>query len=98
ERARQVLVRLVAAEKALRDSAQVELDELLVRRGTIEADLTGAAGERESALAVSYELRSRAARLAVQRESATRWIVRLRAELAEAEADAARPGPSPEEL
>jgi chromosome segregation protein len=34
----------------------------------------------------------------VQRESAARLIVRLRAELAEAEADAARGGPSPEEL
>ncbi len=76
----------------------MKLDELLARRGTIEAYLTGAAGEREAALAVSYELRSRAARLAVQRESATRLIARLRAELAEAEADAARPGPSPEEL
>ncbi len=98
ERARQALARLLAAEKVLRDAAQVKLDELLARRGTIEAYLTGAAGEREAALAVSYELRSRAARLAVQRESATRLIARLRAELAEAEADAARPGPSPEEL
>ncbi len=98
ERARQALARLLAAEKVLRDAAQVKLDELLARRGTIEADLTGAAGEREAALAVSYELRSRAARLAVQRESATRLIARLRAELAEAEAEAARPGPSPEEL
>ena len=98
ERARQVLARLLAAEQALHDAAQVQLDELLARRATIEEELTGAAGERESALSVSYELRSRAARLAVQRETATRMIARLRAELAEAEADAARPGPSPEEL
>jgi chromosome segregation protein len=98
ERARQVLARLLAAEQALHDSAQVQLDELLARRATIEEELTGAAGERESALSVSYELRSRAARLAVQRETATRMIAHLRAELAEAEADAARPGPSPEEL
>ena len=98
ERARQVLARLAAAERALHDAAQQQLDELLVRRATIEEELTGAAGEREAALSVSYELRSRAARLAVQRESATRMIARLRSELADAEADAARPGPSPEEL
>src|SRR5581483_11157257 len=89
---------LLAAERALHDAAQRELDELLARRSGIEEELTGAAGEREAALAVSYELRSRAARLAVQRESATRMIARLRSELADAEADAARPGPSPEEL
>jgi chromosome segregation protein len=98
ERARQVLARLLVAENALRAAAQEKLDGLLVERGSIEAELTGAAGEREAALAVSYELRSRAARLAVQRESATRLIARLRSELAEAEADAARGGPSPEEL
>jgi chromosome segregation protein len=98
ERARQVLTRLAAAERALHDAAQRQLDELLERRAEIEKELTGAAGERESALAVSYELRSRAARLAVQRETATRMIARLRSELADAEADAARPGPSPEEL
>jgi chromosome segregation protein len=98
ERARQALARLLTAENTLRAAAQARLDELLVERGGIEEELTGAAGEREAALSVSYELRSRAARLAVQRESATRLIVRLRAELAEAEADAARGGPSPEEL
>ncbi len=98
ERARQALSRLLSAENALRTAAQAKLDELLVERGVIEEDLTGAAGEREAALSVSYELRSRAARLAVQRESATRLIVRLRSELAEAEADAARGGPSPEQL
>jgi chromosome segregation protein len=98
ERARQLLARLAAAERALHDAAQLELDALLAQRAEIEQELTGAAGERESALAVSYELRSRAARLAVQRETATRMIARLRTELAEAEADAGRPGPSPEEL
>jgi chromosome segregation protein len=98
ERARQALNRVVAVERALRDATQAQLDELLARRATIEEELTGAAGEREAALAVSYELRSRAARLAVQRESAMRMIARLSSELAEAEADAARSGPSPEEL
>jgi chromosome segregation protein len=98
ERTRQVLARLVAAEYALHDRAQRQLDELLSQRAEIEKELTGAAGERESALSVSYELRSRAARLAVQRETAARMIARLRGELADAEADAARPGPSPEEL
>src|SRR5256885_1381183 len=98
ERARQVLARLLAAERGLGDATQAKLDELLVRRSAIESELTGAAGEREAALSVSYELRSRAARLAVQRESATRMIARLRSELADAEADAERPGPSPEQL
>src|SRR5439155_1677880 len=98
ERARQALARLLAAERVLRDAVLTKLDELLAGRAAIEAELTGAAGEREAALSVSYELRSRAARLAVQRESATRLSARLRAELADAEADAARPGPSPEEL
>jgi chromosome segregation protein len=98
ERARQALVRVIAAERSLRDSTQAQLDELLAERAAIERDLTGAAGERESALAVSFELRSRAARLAVQRESAGRMIARIGVELADAEADASRPGPSPEEL
>jgi chromosome segregation protein len=98
ERARRALARVLAAERALQAAAQVRLDEVLAERTGIEDELTGAAGEREAALSVSYELRSRAARLAVQRESATRLIARLRAELAEAEADAARKGPLPEEL
>ncbi len=98
ERARQALVRLLAAERAARTDAQARLDEVLAERRAIEAELTGAAGEREAALSVSYELRSRAAGLAVQHESAGRLAVRLRMELAEAEADAARGGPSPQQL
>jgi chromosome segregation protein len=98
ERARQALRRLLAAERALRASAQVRLDEVLAQRAEIEGELTGAAGEREAALSVSYELRRQAARLAVQRESAQRLIERLSAELAEAEEEARRGGPSPEEL
>jgi chromosome segregation protein len=98
ERARQALRRLLAAERALRGSAQEKLDVVLARRAEIEAELTGAAGERESALSVSYELRRQAARLAVQRESAQRLIQRLSSELAEAEEDARRGGPSPEQL
>jgi chromosome segregation protein len=98
ERARQALARLAAAERSVCTVVQASLDELLERRSAIESELTGAAGEREAALSVSYELRSRAARLAVQRESATRLIARLRGELADAEQDAARGGPSPEEL
>ena len=98
ERARRALMRLLGAERAARASAQARLDEMLVERTGIEDELTGAAGEREAALSVSYELRSRAARLAVQQESAARLLARLQTELAEAEADAARGGPSPEEL
>ena len=98
ERARRALMRLLGAERAARASAQARLDDVLAERSGIEDELTGAAGEREAALSVSYELRSRAARLAVQRESATRLLARLQTELAEAEADAARGGPSPEEL
>jgi len=98
ERARRALARLLAAERALREAAEAGVDELVARRTLIEEELTGAAGEREAALSVSYELRSRAARLAVRRESAAGLVARLRAELAEAETDAARGGPSPEEL
>ena len=50
ERARQVLARLLTAENTLRTAAQARLDELLVERGGIEEELTGAAGEREAAL------------------------------------------------
>ena len=98
ERARQVLARLLVAEAAGRTLAAVRLEELLAERREIERELTGAAGEREAALAVSYELRSRTARLSIQRESAERVAGRLRAELAEAEADHSRGGPSPREL
>jgi chromosome segregation protein len=98
ERARQALARLLVAERAARGEAQARLDEVLAERQGIEAELTGAAGEREAALSVSYELRSRAAGLAVQREAAERLATRLRSELAEAEADAARGGPSPQQL
>jgi chromosome segregation protein len=98
ERARQALKKLLAAEKALRSSGQEKLDAVLAQRAEIEAELTGAAGEREAALAVSYELRRQAARLAVQRESAQRLIQRLSSELAEAEEDERRGGPSPQQL
>ncbi|MBX5473544.1 MAG: AAA family ATPase, partial [Thermoleophilia bacterium] len=98
ERARQALGRLAAAERAAREAAQARLDEVLAERRTVEAKLTGAAGEREAALAVSYELRSRGAGLALQREAAQRLVGLLDAELAEAEAEAARGGASPREL
>ena len=78
ERARRALARLLGAERAVQASAQERLDVVLAERTQIEETLTGAAGEREAALSVSYELRSRAARLAVQRESAVRLIARLR--------------------
>ena len=98
ERARWALARLIAAERSEGAAARAVLDSLSTERRSIEAELTGAAGEREAALAVSYELRSRAAALAVQRESAERFAARVRGELVEAEADAARGGPSPQQL
>ncbi|HEU5244079.1 MAG TPA: AAA family ATPase, partial [Gaiellaceae bacterium] len=98
ERARQVLARLLVAEASGRTGLEARLDELLAERREIERELTGAAGDREAALAVSYELRSHVARLSVQRESAERLATRLRTELAAAEAHAARGGPSPREL
>ncbi len=98
ERARQSLARLLGAERAAAAAAQAALEEALAERGAIEAELTGAAGEREAALSVSYELRSRAAGLAVQREGAARLASGLHAELAEAEAEVQRGGPSPREL
>ncbi|HEY7421261.1 MAG TPA: AAA family ATPase [Gaiellaceae bacterium] len=98
ERARQVLARLLVAEAAGRTEHDARLEELLAERREIERELTGSAGEREAALAVSYELRSHVARLSIQRESAERMSGRFRAELAEAEAEQARGGPSPREL
>ena len=98
ERAHQVLARLLVAEAAGRTGLEARLEKLLAERRDIERELTGAAGEREAALAVSYELRSHVVRLSVQRESAERLASRLRSELAEAEADTARSGPSPREL
>jgi chromosome segregation protein len=98
ERTRQVLARLLVAEAAECSAREARLDELLGERRGIESELTGAAGEREAALAVSYELRSRVAQLSVQRESAERLASRLRGDLAEAEAATARGGPSPREL
>jgi chromosome segregation protein len=98
ERARRVLACLLVAEAAARAGHGARLEELLEERRGIESELTGAAGGREAALAVSYELRSHGARLSVQRESAERLAGRLRAELAEAEAEAARGGPSPRDL
>ncbi|HEY5695022.1 MAG TPA: chromosome segregation protein SMC [Gaiellaceae bacterium] len=98
ERARRALTLLLVAEVEERRGQEARLDELLAERRGIEGELTGAAGEREAALAVSYELRSRVAGLSVQRESAERLAVRLRADLADAEAEAARGGPSPRDL
>jgi chromosome segregation protein len=98
ERARRALARILVAARAARGEADSRLEQLLVERREIERELTGAAGEREAALSLSFELRSRAATLALQRESAERLVARLRAELAEAEAQAARGGPSPAEL
>jgi chromosome segregation protein len=98
ERARQALARLLGAERAAAAGLQDRLDTLLAERAEIEAELTGAAGDREGALSVSFELRSRAAGLGVQHESAQRLVAALRVELAEAEADAARGGPTPQEL
>jgi chromosome segregation protein len=98
ERARRALARLLGAERATAAGLQGRLDTLLADRAAIEGELTGAAGEREAALSVSFELRSRAAGLAVQHESAQRLVAGLRVELAEAEADAARGGPTPQEL
>ena len=98
ERARQALVRLLAAERSARSGLEERLSDLLAERRRIESELTGAAEERGGALSVSYELRSRAAALTVQREAAERLAARLGAELAEAEEDALSSGPSPREL
>ncbi len=97
-RARQALLLVLAAERGARADAEARLESVLAERQEIEQELTGAAGAREEALAVSYELRARTAALSLQREAAERLAASLRAELAEAEAEAARGGPSPQEL
>jgi len=78
ERARQVLTRLLAAEKRIASRRAGEARRVLVERGSIEAELTGAAGERELHW-LCLRAAQRAARLAVQRESATRLIARCAA-------------------
>ena len=99
ERARQALARAARgrARAARRDAGAARRAARAPRRRS-KHELTGAAGERESALVGLLR--------AAQPRGAARGAARVgdaadraaRAELAEAEADAARRGPSPEEL
>jgi chromosome segregation protein len=74
------------------------LEALVAERAQVEESLAGAAGVREGAGAVLLELRSRAERLALRRESVQRLVPELEAELAEARIAARAKGPSPAEL
>ncbi len=93
ERARLVHERLAALEAQRAQSVQERLEALRERRGTVEADLTAAAGGTAGALLL--RLRTARERLAVRRESAGTLAERLRAELVEAQASARADAPDP---
>jgi len=96
ERARAAQERLAALERAAAARADEQLESLRAERRRIEADLAEAAGGRERvalhALGMARE------RIGMRAESLAGFRERIRVELAEADAAARRPGPSPAEL
>jgi chromosome segregation protein len=97
-RARRLAAVLVPHERAADAEAAARLEGLLAERARVEAELADAAGAREAASTALSRLRGGRERIAVRRESASALASQLRAELAEAEEDAARTGPTPQEL
>ncbi len=85
ERARQSLGRLVAVERARNADAQERLEALLVRRASLEEELTDASGARERTMAAIYKLRGEAARIGVRRDAAAELLSGVRNELAQVE-------------
>jgi chromosome segregation protein len=98
ERARTAQERLAALERAAAARAEERLEGLRRERDGIETELADFAGGREAATAALYRLGTARERLALRSESAAALRERFRSELAEAEAAARRPGPSPAEL
>ena len=89
---------LASAERAVRRGAEDALQGLLARRARAEAELAEAGETREEALASLVRLRGARERLAVWRDHVGELGRVLAAELAEARAFAALPGPSPDQL
>jgi chromosome segregation protein len=96
ERARAAQERLAALERGAASRAEERLDALRSERRGLEARLAEAAAGRESA--VLQRLGVARERVGMRGESARELLDRTRGELAEAEAAARRPGPSPAEL
>ncbi|HYK06891.1 MAG TPA: AAA family ATPase [Gaiellaceae bacterium] len=98
ERARAAQERLASLERAAAARAEERLDALRRERQGIEAELADAAGGREGATAALYRLGTARERIAMRAESVSALRERVRVELAESDAIARRPGPSPAEL
>ena len=98
ERARASQERLAALERGAAARAEERFGALATERRGLEAELADVAGGRESATAALYRLGGARDRIALRRESSATLRDGLRVELAEAEALARRPGPTPEEL
>ena len=98
ERARAAQERLASLERAAAARAEERLESLRRERQTLEAELADAAGGREGATAALYRLGTARERIAMRAESASAFRERVRIELAESDAVARRPGPSPAEL
>ncbi len=98
ERARSAQERLAALERGAAAHAEERLEGLRAERQALEAELADVAGGRESATQALYRLGSARERIAARGESAAGLCAALQTELAEAEAAARRPGPTPDEL
>jgi chromosome segregation protein len=98
ERARAAQERLAALERSAAARAEERLGALRAERERLEAELADAAGAREGATAALYALGTARERIAVRAEPVVQLRERTRVELAEVEAAAARPGPTPAEL
>ncbi len=98
ERARAAQERLASLERAAAARAEERLESLRRERQALEAELADAAGGREGATAALYRLGTARERIAMRAESVSALRERTRVELAESDAVARRPGPSPAEL
>ena len=98
ERARAAQERLASLERAAAARAEERLESLRRERQQLEAELADAAGGREGATAALYRLGTARERIAMRAESVSALRERTRVELAESDAVARRPGPSPAEL
>jgi chromosome segregation protein len=96
ERARAAQERLAALERGAAARAEERLEALRRERRDLEASLAEAAGGRDGA--VLQRLGVARERIGMRSESARELVNRTRSELAEAEAAARRPGPTPAEL
>ncbi len=98
ERARAAQERLAALERGTAARAEERFSALAAERRGLEAELADVAGGREGVTGALYRLGSARERIELRRESSAGLRESLRIDLAEAEALARRPGPTPEEL